>query len=302
MVGLLIPFAYMPLSLNVCLGRQVGRLAYYFLRRRRSIASINIQLCFKELSKKEQDTLVKKQFQELGIALFETNLTWWRSPEFLRRFCTFTGVEHCVGQNQGVLIVGAHFSTIDIVGCMMTQVMDITVTMRRLKNPVFDYMFKRSRFNNYEATLDRKEIKAMLKTLKDKKILWYAPDQDYGADNSIFVPFFGEQAASLKITPKLVGKTHAKVIISQHHREGNHYYVNLLPLAEAFPTDDLTADVTLINRKIEEMVRLHPEQYFWPHRRFKTGPNGDSKIYRDTEALEQALLHGIAPKHEVEHG
>ena len=34
-----------------------------------------------------------------------------------------------------------------------------------------------------------------------------------------------------------------------------------------------------MNREIEECVRLAPEQYFWLHKRFKTRPPGQPRLY-----------------------
>lgn len=292
----LYPLAFLPYGLQKRMGRMLGRLCYRLMPRRRQIATTNLKLCFPEWSDAERERCLKQSFVELGIALMETNLTWWRdidAPVF-QQPVQITGQEairkaHELGH--GVLIIGAHFTTLDIAGCLMARELPITVTMRRLKNPVFDHIFKRARKKHYKGMLDRTEIKNMLKTLKEGEILWYAPDQDYGADNSVFVPFFGQQAASLRITPKLVDRTGAKVFFGSHYRRDDGFEINLIPLEEPFPTEDLAADVTLVNQYLERMIRECPEQYLWIHRRFKTTEHGEkSVLYKSPEAVSDTAM------------
>ena len=57
-------------------------------------------------------------------------------------------------------------------------------------NPLVEHFTRRGRLNYAEACYERKDIKGMIRCLRQGRTLWYAPDQDYGAKDSIFVPFF----------------------------------------------------------------------------------------------------------------
>lgn len=292
LASVLYPFAFLPEPIQTQLGKWLGALCFRFMPRRKHIAAVNLKLCFPDFTETERAEILKNSFTELGLALIETNFTWWRPrahPRFTRKI-KINGLEairreHDLGY--GILVIGAHFSTLELAGATLARHLPFTVTMRRLKNPVFDFIFKRARKRHYAGMLDRTEIKGMLKTLNRGGILWYAPDQDYGAENSVFVPFFKQNAASLRITPKLVARTKAKVFFGSHYRVGNQLEFNLLPMSETFPTNDLNADVTLVNRYLEDMIRIAPEQYLWIHRRFKTQENEQkSSLYKQvSEAM-----------------
>jgi KDO2-lipid IV(A) lauroyltransferase len=155
---------------------------------------------------------------------------------------------------------------------------------REHKNPVFDYVQRRGRErHNQDATaIEREDVRAMLKVLRAGRAIWYAPDQDYGRKQSIFVPWFGIQAATVTATTKFARLGRAKVIPYTLERlpHGKGYSLVVHPPLEDFPGESEEADCRRINEWIEDSVRQHPEQYLWAHRRFKTRPAGDPSLYR----------------------
>ena len=99
--------------------------------------------------------------------------------------------------------------------------------------------------------------------------------------HSVFVPFFGIQAATLTATTRLARMSGAPVVPCYFHRVGNEgYEIVLLPALEDFPGEDEVGDARRITALLEEQVRRSPEQYLWVHRRFKTRPDPDPQADR----------------------
>jgi KDO2-lipid IV(A) lauroyltransferase len=121
----------------------------------------------------------------------------------------------------------------------------------------------------------------MLSSLKANIPVWYAPDQDYGAEQSIFVPFFGVPAASVTATARLARISGAPVVpFFQTRLPGSRgYRLTLYPALEGFPGASIEADTRRINAILEEQIRAQPGQYLWVHRRFKTRPPGEPGLY-----------------------
>ena len=111
--------------------------------------------------------------------------------------------------------------------------------------------------------------------------MWYSPDQDFGREVSVFAPFFGIPAASIKLTAKIARMTGAPVMPLMFHRnpDDRTYTLEYLPPLENFPSGDDVADAAQVNAFIEQAIRRHPEQYLWLHRRFKTRPPGEASFY-----------------------
>ncbi len=104
------------------------------------------------------------------------------------------------------------------------------------------------------------------------------PDQDYGRNRSVFVPFFSvPEAASttgtLIFSRQKNCQTH--MLIPTRNDDGSGYTLEIKPMLESFPTGDDTADVLRINQELEKAIMVKPEQYMWLHRRFKTRQSED---------------------------
>ena len=154
---------------------------------------------------------------------------------------------------------------------------------RSHKNPVIETLQRRSRRRRFEKAIPRGDPRAMLASLKQNRPVWYAPDQDHGIENSLFVPFFGIPAATLTATSRLARVSGAPVVpFFQTRLPGNRgYRLTLYPALENFPGASDDQDLLRINRLIEKQVREQPEQYLWVHRRFKTRPPGVPGVYQD---------------------
>ena len=96
---------------------------------------------------------------------------------------------------------------------------------------------------------------------------------------SVFAPFFGLDAASVNILPKLRERTGAHWVPVYMWREGNRYIVRVA--AEIKPEEGETdTDVMRrVNTDYEREIRQHPEQYYWLHRRYKNRPDGSRYPY-----------------------
>lgn len=278
--------AHLPYRLQVFIGQQLGLLMYHLAKSRRKVCQRNIELCFPELSTDQQRRLVKDTFRSNGIGVMEIGLAWCRRPEDFRHMVQTSGLDNLINahkQGKGVLLVSAHFSTLEFAGSLMSLIYPIDVTYRYHKNPLFDALMKRGRQRLYGDVIERKEVRRAMRRLRQGHVLWYAADQDYGPRHSIFVDFFGIAAASITATTKYAGFNNSPVIFLAHYRNPDlsGYHLHFSEPLQDYPTGDDHADVKRINMLIEAAIRKAPEQYIWLHRRFKTRPPGSPDLYKN---------------------
>ena len=283
-LGLLRLMIVPPYRWQVRLGAGLGYLFYLLARSRRRIAETNIARCFPALSPREQRALVRRNFRATGIAVQETLLAWWGKDERLAPLLEIEGLEHlqaALKQGKGALLLGAHFTSLEISGRLLSLRQPCYAMYRRHNNPLLEAVIKHSRESFLDGLVERRDMRRMIRLLREGKVVWYAPDQDFGSRGSIFAPFFGIQTASLVMTSKLARVSGAPVLpfFSQHTDDNRGYRLIIRPPLEDFPSGDDVADATRINAIIEEQVRKAPEQYLWVHRRFKTRPEGEAPFY-----------------------
>jgi len=283
-LGLLWCLSRLPWAWQLAIGRRIGKLFCRFSSRRRHIVATNLSLCFPELTTAARAEILQEQFASLGIGVMEMAMSWWGSDRQLRKLVHLDGLEHlhrALEQGKGVILLSAHFTTLEIGGRLLSMRAPFHVMYRPHKNAAFEAMLQAARTRHFRKAIPRGDLRGMLRSLKENIPVWYAPDQDYGREQSIFVPFFGIKTASITGTSRLARISKAPIVpFFQTRLPGTQgYQLTLYPALEGFPGDSIETDTCRINTIIEARVRKQPGQYLWAHRRFKTRPEGEPGVY-----------------------
>ena len=280
--GVIWLIARLPYPLLLALGRALGMLIRHVPSRRRHVARANIALCFPELDTRAQAALVAAHLTDIGLMLVEFALGWMGPDRAIARIpVQLEGLEHLEAaraRGQGVLLVGGHFSHLELCARLISRRIPIAGMYRRMDSPVFEWAVLRARLHYAAAMFEKDDIRGTVKYLRGGGTLWYAPDQDMRSKDSVFVPFFGIPAATITATHHLARMGNAQVIPFFHRRLPQGGYA--MRLGEPLEMDgDAVANTARVNAGIEQMVRAAPEQYLWVHKRFKTRPPGEPDPY-----------------------
>lgn len=275
---------FLPYPVITWLGRQLGLMLYSRGGYRHEIARVNLRLCFPDMTESDRRQLLRDNFISYGIAFFEVGIGWWWSPSRLEKITNVKGLEHIDAlKGQGALLMAIHFTTIEVGASGLSVRRSIDGMYRPHKNIVYDFIQRRGRLSkSLEAEVyTRNDVRGILKALRKGKVIWYAPDQDYGPKQSVFSDFFGIKAASVTATAKFAKVGDALVLPFSHVRLANNkgYSITIHPPLENFPCEDEASNAGIINKMIEGMILEQPEQYLWAHRRFKTRPEGEPRLY-----------------------
>ena len=284
-MGVLKLIARLPRRVLMAVGRGLGVLIQHFPSRRRHVAEVNIALCFPELSKAEQAALVDAHLRDIGLMMVEFALGWMGTDRAIARTpVTLEGIEHLEtarALGKGVLLVGGHFSHLELCARLVSRHIRIAGMYRRMDSAVFEWAVLRARLGYAAAMFDKDDIRGTVKYLRSGGTLWYAPDQDMRSKDNVFAPFFGVPAATITATHHLARLSGALVVPFFHRRlpDGSGYALRLGAPLRDFPSADPAFDTARVNTSIEQMVREAPEQYLWVHKRFKTRPPGSPDVY-----------------------
>ncbi len=278
--------ALLPLLALQRLATLVGKLIVRVLRRRNKIIAVNARLCFPELTEAEHKKFVADVIISSVMGAFETAVSWWATNERLQSCCTIENaelIEKAQQEGRGILLLGLHFTTLDLAGRLLRLHHEVDVTYRHQNSPVFNNFIEKYRARLFRNMIEKNEMRKLIRVLKQGRMVWYAIDQNYGKKPSVFAPFFGQPAATLATTGTILRLTGAKPLLFSHYRiekDGKpHYLLRITdPFGEQF-SDDEQANAILLNKAYEAAIRLHPEQYMWTHRRFKTRPDNLPSLY-----------------------
>lgn len=280
-VFILYTISWLPFKLQLFMGRMLGRLLMKIGSKRKHVALTNLRLCFPEKSEDELQILLKKNFENTGIALFETGMGWWWPDWRVKRKFKVKGLEHLEKarrEGNGVLLLAMHYLSVEMNARGVGYGHPMVVFYRPHNNQLMEFFQFRGRGRSNKYMLGKRDVKGLMKALRDGEACIYLPDQDYGRNRSVFVPFFGVKEAATTTGTLIFARqknVETMMIIPVRNDDGSGYTLEIMPPLENFPTKDNIADVTRINQELEKAISRKPEQYMWLHRRFKTRPNPD---------------------------
>lgn len=264
----------------------IGWLAYYAVAPRHRVGTVNLQKCFPEWSEAQRQAVLKRHFQHMAKLMLEYGLYWYAPAERLRSLVRYQDKHHldnALAAGEKVILLYPHFTAFEMAVYTLNQDVPLISMYSHQKNKALDEQILkgRHRYNNVFLLGRNDGLRAIIKQLRQNDAPFlYLPDQDFGRKDSIFVNFFGIQAATIEGLSRIAALTKAKVIPAIPTREADGTVtLRFYPAWENFPTDNVVNDTQRMNDFIEARVREQPEQYFWLHKRFKTRPEGEAGFY-----------------------
>ncbi len=273
---------HLPLSVLNLFAWPIGKLAYLLAKERRQVGLINLRLCFPDWSETKRRDIIRQHFHAMARMLLEYGIMWYATPQRLQRLVKIHNLDYLKQYGkENVIILYPHFVGFEMCVYRLNLEKALVSVYSNQKNPILNQQIYqgRMRFDNAKIVSRQEGLRSIIKAMKDHTPFVYLPDQDFGPKDSIFVPFFGVEAATITGLSRIAKLSKAKVIPAIPTRVGNHYELTFYPAWENFPTEDITADTRRMNAFIEERILEQPEQYFWLHKRFKTRPEGQARFY-----------------------
>jgi Kdo2-lipid IVA lauroyltransferase/acyltransferase len=298
-LGLLRLIQMLPHRQLLAVGRAIGRLVRRLPLHYAQVARCNLALCLPELSQSQREQVLDEHFEALGMGLCESAMTWWGSDAQIARLSRIDGIEHlrhALDQGRGVILLTAHFTTLEIGARVLNTEVPLTAMHKRPKNALLAHFFERHRGRHALQVFGRDNVRGMVRALRDNACVWYAPDQSYRNKGAAMIHFFGVPAATNVFTSRLATLTGASVLFVSHERlPGNAgYRVALHPAPADYPSDSAENDAEHFHRFVESEVRRNPAQYWWIHRRFK-GLTPDYPNYYGSAARRQRTAISAPP-------
>ncbi len=210
---------------------------------------------------------------------------WWPDWRFKGKV-TIEGIENIEkikAQGQGVLILTMHYLSTEM-NCRGAGAAEpMVVFYRPNNNALMEYFQFRGRNRANKYMLGKRDVKGLIKALKDGESCIYLPDQDYGRNKSLFIPFYGIDAATTTGTLIFAKQKNCQVLMMTPTRndDDSGYTISFSKPWQNFPSGDDAADLLRVNQELEKAISYKPEQYMWVHRRFKTRENeNDPSLYK----------------------
>jgi KDO2-lipid IV(A) lauroyltransferase len=273
-------------------GDFLGLCFYTLVPKKRRIALFNLDLAFGgKLSPVSKEILTRRMFKNLGRSFAEVVCIDKLGREDAASMVApkdRKAIEEALGRGRGILVLTAHFGNWGLLSSVFARLgYKVNVLTKPVKDPVVND-FWRSRLEATGMRLLTREdaMKKMLACLRKNEAVALVLDQNRPSGQGVFVDFFGTKASTISALAILAMMSKAPVIpvfLIRGGREPWHHRMECrAPLEFEYPPDGSDAVVFNTQRYtkiIEEVVRRHPEQWIWLHKRWRSRPEGEAPLY-----------------------
>jgi KDO2-lipid IV(A) lauroyltransferase len=272
----------LPLPLAQLVGAIFGQLAFSVVRIRRRVTLENLHHAFSDsLGRRDLIRIGARCYRNLGRGMMEFCRFPVLTHRSLGQLLEIQGLERCrqaLAGGRGVIILSGHFGAWELLGpAFALNGFPVDLLVRSQRNPLADQLMSRHRRRvGAEILRVSRTPRGVVRSLRHNRIMVMLADQDGGRDG-IFVSFLGRLASTPRGVARFAMETGAPILMSFliRQRGGRHRMVIDAPL-EISPSGDREADLFQIlqiyTQRLESYVRAYPDQWFWPHRRWKTRP------------------------------
>ena len=283
-IGFMRVLARVPLPLLRGFGAVLGRLLYVVASPRKHVVNVNLALCFPRKSAAERNLIARETFTFVAQSWLDRSWLWHAAPEVVERRLKICGaIGEIDDSRQPTIIFAPHFYGLDAAATALTKhnPRPSTTIYTTQRDPMLNEWIRQGRTRFGQVTvLNRIDgIKPIVAGLRQGGVLYLLPDMDFGPAHTVFVPFYGVMTATVPSLSRFarLGKAKVVPVISRLTKQG--YEIEVLPAWQDFPTADVLADTTFMNERLAGWIDTMPSQYYWVHRRFKTRPEGEPKVY-----------------------
>ena len=239
-----------------------------------------MQYCFPHWTEQQREQIIDKMFAVVAQVMFGIGEIAIRSKKHLQKRSEFIGLEHieqAKAEGKNIILMVPHGWAIDASGIILhTQGMPMTSMYNPHRNPLVDWLWTitRQRFGG-KMHARQNGIKPFLNHVRKGEMGYYLPDEDFGAEQSVFVDFFGTYKATLPGLNKMAKLSKAVVIpmFPRYNAEAGKYEMEIHPAMNL--SDDPEQSARAMNEEIESFVTPAPEQYVWILQLLRTRKDGE---------------------------
>lgn len=280
----------LPRPLARAVGAAIGALAFRLVKRLRQVGLRNLQLAFPESSEAQRMALLREEYRSLGWQLAEFCQMSRYTQASASRFIRYEGLDNYLAakaHGKGVLIVTGHLGAWELSSFFHSLMgHPMSMVIRRLDNPLVDEFVNRIRTLHGNRVLHKDDFaRGLLTAMQQGETVGILMDTNMTPPQGVFVPFFGIDACTASGLARVALKTHAAVLpgflvwSQQEQKYVLHFGEELQLIRTGNAAEDVHVNTALFTSAIESYIRRYPGQWLWVHRRWKTRPEGEERLY-----------------------
>ncbi len=250
----------------------------------------NLELAFPEKSEEERKAILRGVYRSLGWEIGEFCKMSGYGAEEASRFIRYDGLENYLAareKGKGVLVLTGHLGAWELSSFYHSLIgYPMSLVIRRLDNPLVDAFVNRIRCLHGNRVIHKDDFaRGLLTSMQRGETVGILMDTNMTPPQGVFVPFFGVEACTASGLARVALHSGAAVLPgflvweAAERKYVLRFGAELELIRTGDGAQDIVANTALFTATIEAYVRRYPEQWLWVHRRWKTRPEGEERLY-----------------------
>lgn len=265
----------------------LAALVWYSVPRLRRVTRMNLKGVYPDMDPKQRKRIGRLSMTNYVRGVFEAGMLWhWPLERMYGLFDEVRGmeqVEELIEQGKGLIVAAPHYGSWEMLNLYLHSKGRAAILYKPSKYPEIDALLleKRSRAGAEMVAATGKGLRRMYQLLKDGYYVALLPDQEPTGGGGQFAPFFGIEALTGVLLPRMAQRTGAPVVFAVcERRKGGRYCVHLIKAGPSIYSADMREALTEVNRGIERCIEVDTTQYLWAYKRFRNRPEGEPSFYK----------------------
>ena len=265
----------------------LAAVVWYLVPRLRRVTRMNLHAVFPNLDSAQRNRIARASMTHYVRGIFEAGMLWyWPLDRLFKLFDKPQGLEHleeALKGGNGMIVAIPHSGSWEMLNLYLHKEGKATVLYKPSKHPDIDEMLleKRRRGGAEMVPATGAGLKKMFNLLKSGHIVALLPDQEPTGGGGQFAAFFGVEALTGVLLPRMARRTGAPAIFAVcERRKGGRYCVHIFKADESIYSENMREAATAVNHGIEQCINVDIEQYLWAYKRFRNRPDGGPSLYR----------------------
>ena len=265
----------------------VAAVLWYLSPRKRRVTRLNLRAVYPDMESALRNRIGRASMTHYVRGVFEAGMLWyWPLEKVYACFDEVHGLEYlndAVSAGKGLIVAAPHCGSWEMLNLILHRYAKAAILYKPSKYADINEMLleKRLRGGAEMVPATATGIRRMLKLLKAGYSVALLPDQEPTRGEGQFAPFFGVEALTGVLLPRMAQRTGADVVFAVcERRRGGRYCVHMFKTDESIYSENMREALTTVNRGIEQCIEVDTEQYLWAYKRFRNRPEGEKSFYK----------------------
>jgi len=260
---------------------------WYLSPRKRRVTRLNLRAVYPDMDPERRKKIGRSSMMHYVRGAFEAGMLWhWPLDRVFDCLDDVQGQEHleeALNSGKGLILAAPHCGSWEILNLFLLRYMKAAILYKPGRRPEFDEILleKRRRGGAQLVPATATGLRTLFRVLKAGHAVALLPDQEPTRGEGQFAPFFGVEALTGVLLPRMARRTGAPVVFAVCERQKKgRYRVHFFKADDAIYSENMRSALTAVNHGIEQCIEVDTGQYLWAYKRFRNRPEGEGSFYK----------------------